>query len=166
MTNREQTIVDALRIIEPKIEQLVFVIDEKNANRERIPIVKLRDSDIRYPLGSMGDGINRILTILLAMANVENGILIIDEFENGLHYTIQKQLWKMIFELAERLHIQVFATTHSNDCINSFAAVLNEADNQNKGQFIRLERVRGKNKAICYQANELDIVSRQNMEVR
>ena len=65
----------------------------------------------------MGDGINRILTIILAMVNCENGYLLIDEFENGLHYSVQEKLWEIIFYLAKRLNIQVFATTHSNDTI-------------------------------------------------
>ena len=44
-----------------------------------------------------------------------------DEFENGLHYSVQSKLWDIIFELAKNLDVQVFITTHSNDCINSFA---------------------------------------------
>ena len=82
----------------------------------------------------MGDGINRILTIILSMVNVENGYFFIDEFENGLHYSVQKDLWKMIFYLAEKLNIQVFATTHSSDCINAFQEVINDSKIKIKGQ--------------------------------
>ena len=83
-------------------------------------MVRLDESNNPLPLRSMGDGINRILTIILAMVNCENGYLLIDEFENGLHYSVQEKLWEIIFYLAERLNIQVFATTHSNDAIEVF----------------------------------------------
>jgi AAA15 family ATPase/GTPase len=71
----------------------------------------------------MGDGMNRILTIILALVNSDNGCLLIDEFENGLHYTVQENLWRIIFHLSKELNIQVFATTHSEDCIKGFQSV-------------------------------------------
>ena len=79
-------------------------------------------------LSAMGDGINRMLQIILALINCKGGIFLLDEFENGLHYSVQEQLWKIIFDIAARLDIQVFVTTHSNDCINSYAKVATEED--------------------------------------
>jgi len=49
--------------------------------------------------------------------------LLIDEFENGLHYSVQEKVWRLLFELSSKLDIQIFATTHSWDCIESFAKV-------------------------------------------
>ncbi len=82
---------------------LYFLLREE---MKRVPVVVLRDSAKRYRLSSMGDGINRVLTIILALLNCKDGILLIDEFENGLHHSVQSQLWKIIFELSEELNIQ------------------------------------------------------------
>ena len=67
------------------------------------------------PLGSMGDGMLRVLQIILKVFSAQGGFLLIDEFENGLHYSVQEKIWALIFKLAEQLNIQVFATTHSWD---------------------------------------------------
>ena len=84
----------------------------------------------------MGDGINRILTIILSMLNCPaGGALAVDEIDNGLHYSVQEQLWKMVFSLANELDVQVFATTHSMDCLKSFAHVNSGED----GLLIRLD---------------------------
>lgn len=68
-------------------------------------------------------------------------MLIIDEFENGLHWSTQKDVWNIIFKLASRLNVQVFCSTHSRDCINGFEHVW--ADNKESGSFIRVMKDRG-----------------------
>jgi AAA15 family ATPase/GTPase len=42
------------------------------------------------------------------MVNAQDGYLLIDEFENSLHYSVQEQVWKAIFSLAKSLNVQVF----------------------------------------------------------
>jgi predicted ATP-dependent endonuclease of OLD family len=72
------------------------------------------------PLGSMGDGMRRILTLAMCAVNVENGFLLIDEIDTGLYYEVQADMWRLILETAQRLDVQVFATTHSWDCVSAF----------------------------------------------
>lgn len=163
LTEKEKYVIEAIQIIEPTIERLAFI---SKSQRKRSPVVKLLDNKEVLPLKSMGDGINRILTIILAMVNVDNGYLLIDEFENGLHYTTQEKLWKVIFHLAKTLNIQVFATTHSRDCIASFEKVLNEPENQVSGNLIRLENKNGDIRQVEYNAEELQIAVNQNIETR
>lgn len=163
LSEKEIFLIDGLKIVEPDIERLTFVSDNE---RERYAIVKMKDVDRVLPLKSMGDGINRILTIVLALLNVENGYLFIDEFENGLHYTVQEDLWKIIFHLSERLNIQVFATTHSSDCINAFQKVLNDKENKVSGQFIRLENKNGVIREVSYSDMEIKYASENDIEVR
>jgi len=114
----------------------------------------------------MGDGINRVLTIILALVNSDNGFLLIDEFENGLHYTVQKQLWEIIFKLSYILQIQVFATTHSEDCISGFEQTLNNSQNQSMGKLIRLDNKNGNIVQVEFNANELKIADEQDIEIR
>jgi predicted ATP-dependent endonuclease of OLD family len=163
LMGKEQYVIEALRIIEPKTERIAFIMNE---SRRRNAVIKLSDMTETLPLKSMGDGMNRILTVILALVNAENGFLLIDEFENGLHYKIQKQLWKIIFELSKLLNIQVFVTTHSNDCISGFAGVLNSSDNTVDGKLIRLENINGHIKHVEYLSEELKIANEQQIETR
>lgn len=129
----ENYVVEALRIIIPQIERIAFVTSSNK--RDRYPIVALKGDSRRYRLSAMGDGINRILTIILSMLNCKNGVFLLDEFETGLHYSVQEQLWNIIFTLSEKLNIQVFATSHSRDCIRGFANL----ENSHNGLLIRIE---------------------------
>lgn len=128
MSAEEEIVVKALRIIEPTIERFNILSNDREDDKRRIPYVRLKDTEKLVRLSAMGDGINRMLLIILALINCKGGIFLLDEFENGLHYSVQEQLWKIIFDIAAHLDIQVFVTTHSNDCINSFAKVANTTD--------------------------------------
>ena len=130
----EDYVLDALRIINPAINRIRFIDTNEGRSSERIAVVTIVGSDQRFRLSSMGDGINRVLTIILALLNCKNGVLLLDEFETGLHYSVQDQLWNIIFMLSEKLNVQVFVTTHSNDCLNSFAKM----NKQGMGHLIRL----------------------------
>lgn len=122
LTSREQDILNALKLINEKIEDFNFV----NIDGRIIPLVKiLKETDgrqqyIRMPLSELGDGLVHVLNIVVALISCQDGVLLLDEAESGLHYTTQMKLWQMIFDLAARYNVQIFATTHSNDCINAF----------------------------------------------
>jgi AAA15 family ATPase/GTPase len=174
LTEQEKSVIEALKIIEPDIEGIAF-IDEKEYvknfinirnDSSRNAVVKLQGTPTRLPIKSMGDGINRILTIVLALVNSKNGFLLIDEFENGLHYKSQEKLWNIIFKLAKNLNVQIFATTHSNDCIHSFSSVLNNPENQVTGKLIRLENKNGVIQQVEYSPKELEIATKNNIETR
>jgi AAA15 family ATPase/GTPase len=163
LTDKEKEVVKGLNIIDEDVLGLNF-IDE--GNNSRIPFVKIRNEDSPMPLQSMGDGINKILSIILALVNCEDGYLLIDEFENGLHYSVQEKIWEVIFSLSERLNIQVFVTTHSNDSIVSFEKILNKQQDKNVGQLIRLDNKNGDIVAVDFDAEELETVVENDIEIR
>lgn len=163
LSEKENYVIEALKIIEPNVERIAFI--EENV-RERNAVIKLSNDKSVLPLKSMGDGLNRVLTIILALVNADNGYLLIDEFENGLHYSVQEKLWEIIFSIADVLNIQVFATTHSEDCISSFERVLNRRGNKVSGKLIRLEQKDDLIKQVEFSPNELKIASQQDIETR
>jgi hypothetical protein len=128
-TPEEDVVREALRIIAPEFENLTFVRNSDSGSpRGRSPIqrgarVKLRDIPRPVPLNSMGDGMLRVLQLALKVFPAKGGFLLVDEFENGLHYSVQERIWQLVFEMAQRLDIQIFATTHSWDCVESFSKV-------------------------------------------
>ncbi len=165
LTNLEKEILAALQLIAPGTEGINLVGDLASKIRERISIVKIMDIDEPLPLRSLGDGMQRIFGIALALVNAKDGMLLIDEFENGIHYTVQTDLWRLIFQVARRLNVQVFATTHSWDCIEAFQKAAQE-DTQSEGVLIRLESKKGKIVATLFDEQELGIATREQIEVR
>jgi AAA domain, putative AbiEii toxin, Type IV TA system len=72
------------------------------------------------PIGLFGDAMNRVAHFALELINNKAGILLIDEIENGIHHSHQKQLWQWLFALAVELDVQIFATTHSLEMLTAF----------------------------------------------
>jgi len=163
LTEKESNVVEALKIIENTTERITFITI---FNNKREPIIKVKNFENTVPLKSMGDGINRILDIILALVNVENGTLLIDEFENGLHFTSQKKLWEVIFFLSNKLNIQIFATTHSFDCIRSFEETISEQKTDISTNLIRLDNKNGKIVQVGFDADELKVATENNIEIR
>ncbi len=164
LTKLETDVLTALRLIAPGVADLNFV-STPLSGRERIPVVRLVDNDEPLPLYSLGDGMLRALGISLALVNAKDGILLIDEFENGLYYTVQPDLWQFIFRVARRLNVQVFATTHSWDCIKAFQKAAS-AEKQTEGLLIRLESKKGDIAPTLFDDHQLEIATREQIEVR
>lgn len=163
LTDKEIYVIEALKIIEPNTERIAFI---EGFLGERSAVIKLSNNNTVVPLKSMGDGTNRILTIILALVNADNGYLLIDEFENGLHYSVQEKLWEIVFSLSQKLNIQVFVTTHSEDCITGFENVLNNIENSLEGKLIRLDNDNGVIKQVEFNAKELKIATDNDIEIR
>ncbi len=98
---------------------------DKNINAFKIiddkPQCKINDNYIE--LTELGDGVRHIVSIVTRLYQCENGYLYIDEIDNGIHYTRLDELWKIVLEVSKQLNVQVFATTHSKECIESYARV-------------------------------------------
>lgn len=164
LSDLEATVLTSLQVIAPEVLHLNFV-GNTGPNGERIPKVRVAGVDGPIPLRSMGEGMNRMLGIALALVNAKDGMLLIDEVDTGLHYSVLPNLWKLIFEVAHRLNVQVFATSHSWDCIQAFqqAAAVNENE---EGVLIRLEERKAGVGAVVFDERDLAIVTREQIEVR
>jgi len=163
LTDKEGLALDALRILLPDVVRLSYKSDKQG---ERVPYIKLKNQDAPVPFYSLGEGVGRILTLILHLVNAKDGTLLIDEFENGLHYIIQEPLWRMIFQIAEQLNVQVFATTHSEDCLWAFSEVLKENGHSDQGKVLRLAEVKDDIVCSSFNSHDLEEVSRMKMEIR
>ena len=128
-------------------------------------VVKLVDHDRPVPLKSLGDGAVRLFGFALALANCRNGFLLIDEAENGIHYSVHTDFWRVILRTAHENNVQVLATTHGWDCIRGFARAATE-NNAAEGILVRLEKKGGGVHAIEYSEDELETAAEQGIEVR
>ncbi|MEG3898661.1 MULTISPECIES: AAA family ATPase [unclassified Microcoleus] len=163
LTPKEESVVAALQILEPDVERISFTSNPTNNSGI---LIKIRGQNHPIPLGSMGDGMQRILSIAMAAVSSENGFLLVDEIDTGLYYQTQTDMWRLIFETAQQLNVQVFATTHSWDCIAAFQEALEQSQDSSVGKLFRLSR-RGEDiRAVEYTPDELSVAVRQSIEVR
>ncbi len=131
----------------------------------RRALVKLKGCDRPVPLKSCGDGATRLFGVALALANSAGGFLLIDEAENGLHWSVERNFWRMVLKATQENDVQVFATTHSWDCIAGFAKAVNETPEED-GLLLRLDRADGQVRAVAYTEAQLQVAADQRIEVR
>ena len=161
LAGREDVVLDALRVILQEVQR--FNITPGSL---KVPVVKVENLPYPVPLRSMGEGMNRLLGIALALVNAKDGILLIDEIESGLHYSVQPDMWRLIFETAAKLNVQVFATTHSWDCIEAFQEAAEAYPEE--GVLISLRRKQQEEgiAAVLFDEKDLESVTRSYIEVR
>lgn len=165
LTTKENTVIQVLKIINESIQRVAFV-NPGESPQGRIPMVQLANGNKRpVPLRSLGEGLNQLFGVSLALVNAQQGFCLIDEIETGLHYTTIQQLWELIFAVANELNIQVFATTHSDDCVRAFQDAA-QANEQVEGQLIRLERWDDKHTAIVLNEKDLEASIKYDIETR
>jgi hypothetical protein len=163
LSEREKEVVQALQIIAPDIEA-VSMVGGEGARQTRTAILRSSNFSRPVPLRSYGDGLNRLFGIVLSLVNAKDGLLLIDEFENGMHHTVQTDVWRGIFRIATFLNVQVFATSHSWDAVQSFQRAADE--HPEEGVLIRLSRKGDKTIPTVFRERELAVAARDHIEVR
>ena len=168
LTDEESSAVGALKLISSgSVERVAMIGDDigPRSSMGRRPVVKLRGESQPVPLKSLGDGAVRMFSVALALANSKDGFLLIDEAENGIHHSIQRDFWTMILKAAHQNNVQVLATTHSWDCVAGFTMAATEIEEVD-GALIRLEKKGDEIRAVEYPEDDLDVAARHGIEVR
>jgi len=182
-------VLNLLKSLAP-VRDVIFVRDPFDSTM-RIARVQTENFKDPIPLASMGGGATRLFHIALAMEFARHRVsrieeapegpgprlslgsrdlysfVLIDEVDTGIHHTMHRDLWRFIFQAARSLDVQIFATTHSLDCLRGFAEAAAE-DEEADAQVIRPERVEGENQtgAVVIDREGLPIVIRDSIEVR
>ncbi len=166
ITDAESLALAMINLTGTQIDRVAAVEESSGRFRSegRRIIVKSRDSSRQVPLNSLGDGIMRLFAVALALAHSRNGFLVIDEAENGIHHSAQKDFWSMILATAQKYDVQVLATTHSFDCVKAFAraAVENEGA---EGVLVRLDQKEGKLQTVEVKEEQLEVAADQDIRV-
>ena len=78
------------------------------------------------PFSVMGEGFVRLFALASIILKFKGQNIFIDEIENGFHWSVQKDMWRMILTAAKDDGTQFFFTTHSYEVLESLNAVLQE----------------------------------------
>ena len=149
-------LLDALRIIEPNLAGVEVVYTGGT------PMIwgDIGLSEL-VPLPAMGEGMTRLARIVLGISAVPGGAMLVDEVETGFHRSVQVDVWKAIARAAERFDTQIFATTHSFECIEKAVAALTSEG----FRFFRISKIKEK-RAVGYSPSQVDLAVRLPMEIR
>jgi AAA15 family ATPase/GTPase len=166
LTPEEDLVYQALQTIEPNIERIAPIGNEINNNNTHSGFfVRLSNTQKRIPLGSMGDGIWRMLGLSLTLVSAKDGVLLVDEIDTGLHYTALENMWKLIWKTSKKLNVQVFATTHNNDCWKALEALTNQDDVGEED--ISIQRIeKDAPRSVAYNKEEIATAVERGIEVR
>jgi len=152
-------------VIGKPVNRVSVLTMQSSRSAKPMAIARLEDSAYPVPLRSLGDGSVRLFTLVLAIANSKNGFLLIDEAENGLHYSIQRDFWRLVFRQSALHNVQVLVTTHSADCVRGFAEAANE-NKQTEGVYCRMERDAEGVYTVDYPKDDLLNAARNRTEMR
>lgn len=171
LTPDEELVLSALGSIDSKIERIATQTDRSTYWEEHSRagfIIKHKDFENPIPIGSMGDGIWRLFSLAIAITQCRGGVLLVDEIDTGLHYSVMSDMWKLIISAARKFDVQVFATTHSSDCVNSLADNASEnLDYCSGSDGVTLQRIeQDRGYATHYSSNEMHVAAERLVEVR
>jgi ABC-type branched-subunit amino acid transport system ATPase component len=157
LSPREERVIRALNFIEPDIERIAtaqgpFFSGPGWPTRGGLK-AKLRNLEEPVPIGSMGEGIWRMLSLAISLSRAKDGIFLIDEIDTGLHFSVMAKLWRFVAETAREFNVQVFATTHSLDCVRSLALVCSE--DPEIASDATIQRIQNDSRAISYNESEI-----------
>jgi hypothetical protein len=155
---RQQELVEVLRLLEPRLRRLSTVLH----GGEPMLHADLGGSRL-LPLAVVGDGVLRLARLALHLFRAEAGVLLVDEVENGLHHATLRDIWSALGAAAKQRNVQLFATTHSRDCIEAAHQAFGD---DTAFRLIRLDREDTDIRAVLYDHETLDAALHAGLEVR
>ncbi|MGO8674206.1 MAG: AAA family ATPase [Capsulimonadaceae bacterium] len=162
----EGVVLRALQFLDPDVERIAVQVSTATMSHPRGGfIVKRKGCDKPVPIGGMGEGMWRMLALAIAITQCQGGVLLIDGIDAGLHYTVMSSTWKFLLNAAMEFDVQVFASTHSHDCVYSLAGICNE--DETSAPSVTVQRIEpGKPKSVPYTEGEIKAAAEWNIEVR
>ena len=120
---RGDMVLKALQVIEPRLQG----IEENSASGSPMIWGDVGLPEL-VPLPVMGGGMVRVASLVLAMAMAEGGVFLVDEIENGVHHSVLSDVWRVVDKASRQFGTQVFATTHSYECLRAAASAIEGDD--------------------------------------
>jgi AAA15 family ATPase/GTPase len=133
-SNQSQVILEAFKLID---DSIVEIRDFSFAGSK---LYLKRENEKYIPLGMFGDAMSKIANIILKIINIKDSIVLIDEVENGIHYTNQEKFWEFLFKLSKAYNVQIFATSHSLEMISAFNRVAYQTEFDQDAMYFEMSR--------------------------
>jgi len=164
LKRRKKEVEKMLREIEPRLDALEALQTGQSQQQTSLIYADLGLSEM-IPVTQLGQGFNRLLDIYSNIVASDAKVLLIDEIENGLHHSVLPVIWKGLFLAAKEMDIQIFATTHSWECILAADKAAREDGNYDLA-VIRLDNVKDDIKATVIDEKSLATAKELEWEMR
>jgi predicted ATPase len=168
LKRRKKQVEEMLRYIEPRLETVealqVGQPGQPGGSSSPLIYADLGLSEM-IPVTQLGQGFNRLLDIYSEIVVADAKVLLIDEIENGLHHSVLPIVWKGLFLAAKEFDVQIFATTHSWECILAADEAARAGENYDLA-LIRLDRVKEDIKATVIDEKSLSTAKELQWEMR
>lgn len=158
LNGEKEKIISFLNRIDSSISDVVTL------SVSGIPQLYINTNNKLLPVQFSGDGINKLLYIVLSIMDAKDGILLVDEIDTGFHYSMYKDLWRIVADVSRDYNCQVIATTHSYESI--IGAVEGAKEHPEDFSFYRLGYEREELKSFRSSYDLLKSALRSDMEVR
>lgn len=158
--NGLKNITEYLKIIEPRLTSLSIIPHGQQS---------LIYGDIglkrKIPISYMGEGITKFLSILVTIATTKNGIICLDEIENGIHYSLFPKIWEIMDKMTKTYKCQLFITTHSRDVLHGLNEYYKSSETKDIS-FVRLDTIQGSITPKMYDSSMLLTAMEREWEIR
>jgi hypothetical protein len=160
LARKKKELVTLLKKVEPRLESL----DAIAPDGEQRVYAELDGLPQALPLTQLGHGFSRLVHLFSELLVSEAELSLIDEVENGIHYSALPTLFRGIKAVAQERQVQSLITTHSWDCLRAACEVFE--DTPEMFQVIRLERHEDNVKAVCIDGARMLRLMAEEREVR
>jgi len=159
---RSEQVIESLRILEPNLEGLssVSLPQQKPVMYADIGMKR------KIPVAFLGEGMSRLLSIILAIATAKNGVVLIDEIDAGIHHSRMAKVWEGICTAAQTFNCQIIATTHSYECLQAAHTGIAQSNMGRDFRYVRLDRHGQETVAKTYTHEVLGAALARGWEVR
>jgi hypothetical protein len=137
--NQKGRLIKSLQEVFPNIDDLSLQV----VNGATDLYCTIRTLPEKIPVGLVSNGIHKLLTILVQIADRAGGVVLIDEFDNGIFHGSLESAWRAVFNFCKEYEVQLFASTHSLESLKALVPLLSE--NQDCFRLIKLKSLKDGN---------------------
>lgn len=159
LAGRREEIVAVVR------REFPFIKDVSVLSPTGIPLIwATLDSGVSLPMTIVSAGLHKFLSLILAVVALRRGVLLIDEIENGLFHDRLEALWSVLHHLSCESEAQIFATTHSLECLRATYAVVSK--DPDSFALIKMEERNGQIEPRVLPGTNLEAAIEQDVDAR
>ena len=160
--NRKEELTNAINLMLPKIKDLEILANSSGESY----LSAMTTDGVQLPLHDLGGGVVRLYRLLLSFFTCRDGILLADEMENGIHHSVLREVWVRARQWMREWNVQLVATSHSAECIESaIAAFLDAPEDLSIHKLFMSERT-GRVEAATFTGETLEGALDLDLELR
>ena len=104
-------LIELLKIFDNSIIDINYTSDQEI-------YITTQDKSI-LSLSSFGDGLKKAIVLISKVMDAYNGVLLIDEIENGIHKDVLGKIFNEVIRNSKEYNTQIVATTHSREALEA-----------------------------------------------